>query len=49
MDNQDYYDQICYECGGNGDDFHFDEGTGEWVRNCIECPYSEESRENDEW
>lgn len=26
----------CYECGGNGDDYHVDE-KGELVSNCPKC------------
>lgn len=27
----------CYECSGYGDDYSFDEETGELVPNCEDC------------
>ena len=33
-------DDVCYECGGNGDDFYVDE-TGQLVCRCPECPFNE--------
>ena len=34
-------DEICYECGGNGDDYSIDE-NGELVCNCFDCPFNNE-------
>lgn len=34
----DDYDQ-CYECGGYGDDYYYDEEKDELVSNCSTCPY----------
>ena len=33
-------EDVCYECGGYGDDFYVDE-TGELVCRCPECPFNE--------
>lgn len=33
---QELYDQ-CYECTGYGDDFRFDEDSGELVSSCDTC------------
>lgn len=33
-------DDHCYECGGYGDDYSYDEETGELVSNCDNCPYN---------
>lgn len=32
----------CYECGAYGDDYSYDEETGELVSNCDDCPYNGE-------
>ena len=32
-------DDVCYECGGYGDDFYVGE-TGELVCRCLECPFN---------
>lgn len=34
-------DDRCYECTGYGDDYYYDEDTGEYVSACDECPYAE--------
>ncbi|MBQ1779396.1 MAG: hypothetical protein IIZ93_14680 [Acidaminococcaceae bacterium] len=34
-------DDKCYECTGYGDDYYYDEDTGEYVHACDECPYAE--------
>ncbi|MBQ1779397.1 MAG: hypothetical protein IIZ93_14685 [Acidaminococcaceae bacterium] len=34
-------DDRCYECTGDGDDYYYDEDTGEYVHACNECPYAE--------
>lgn len=40
MEDNPLYDlDYCYECGGYGDDYSFDEETGELVCNCDECPF----------
>ena len=38
--SMDDYDDRCYECTGYGDDYSFDSETGEYVRNCYDCPYN---------
>lgn len=35
-DDNDY----CYECTGYGDDYYYDEETGEFVCACFDCPHS---------
>ena len=35
------WDDRCYECGGYGDDYYYDEDKGEYVKRCDDCPYSE--------
>lgn len=37
---EDYDYDICYECGGYGDDYSVDEETGELVCNCTNCPFN---------
>ena len=34
-EEQDY--DYCYECGGYGDDYSYDENTGEMICNCDTC------------
>lgn len=36
FDNDDY----CYECGGYGDDYYYDEELGEIVCACDDCPFN---------
>ena len=40
--NEDYWDNYdyCYECTGYGDDYYFDEETGEWESACEDCPHN---------
>lgn len=40
--NEDFWDNYdyCYECTGYGDDYYFDEETGEWESACETCPYN---------
>ena len=38
---EDYYDNICYECTGYGDDYYYDEELDELVCNCDTCPFRE--------
>lgn len=38
---------ICYECGGYGDDYSFDE-DGELECNCPKCPHNPLKEEGDE-
>lgn len=40
-------EDICYECGGYGDDFSFDE-DGELVCNCPTCPFNEDNVDNED-
>lgn len=35
---EDNMDDVCYECGGYGDDYSVDE-NGELVCNCFTCPF----------
>lgn len=35
-EEEDDYDDYCYECGGYGDDYYMDE-NGELVCQCPEC------------
>ena len=42
MDNDDY----CYECTGLGDDYFFNDETGEWECACWGCPFNEVNDEN---
>ena len=39
-DDADYEDDVCYECGGYGDDYD-EEGNS----NCPDCPHNEEEEE----
>lgn len=34
------FDDVCYECGAYGDDYSYNEETGELERNCDQCPYN---------
>ena len=43
---EDY--DFCYECGGYGDDYHFNKDTGERECNCPKCPYNPVKEEDDE-
>lgn len=45
-ENLEDYD-ICYECGGYGDDYSTDE-TGELVWNCPNCPCNPYKKEEDD-
>ena len=38
-------DDRCYECTGDGDDYYYDEDTGEYVSACDGCPYAERQEE----
>ena len=31
----------CYECEAYGDDYYYDENSGEYVKACDDCPYRE--------
>lgn len=37
----DYDSEICYECTGLGDDYHYDEEKDELVCSCDNCPYNQ--------
>lgn len=36
-DDYEYYNDICYECGGLGDDYYYDEELDELVCRCGTC------------
>lgn len=36
-DDYEYYNDICYECGGYGDDYYYDEELDELVCRCGTC------------
>lgn len=36
----------CYECGGYGDDYSYDEETGGLISNCETCPFNKSSYED---
>lgn len=36
----DDYDDYCYECGGYGDDYRYDDELDDYVSNCDDCPYN---------
>ena len=38
----------CYECGGYGDDYYYDDEKDEYVKACDECPYNETWRCEDD-
>lgn len=40
-------DDYCYECTGYGDDYSFNEETGEWESNCNDCPFNPLNKEDD--
>ena len=42
------WNDYCYECGGYGDDYSFDEKTGEWKSNCKDCPLNLLNNEEDD-
>lgn len=39
-DNDEFYDDYCYECTGYGDEVRYDPETGEDVYYCDDCPYN---------
>jgi hypothetical protein len=41
-----YYDDICYECTGYGDDYYLDE-HGELVSACDDCPFNGRDYDDD--
>lgn len=41
-------DDRCYECGGYGDDYYYDEGKDAYVKSCDDCPYNETWRCEDD-
>ena len=45
-ENSDEYD-ICYECGGYGDDYSTDE-DGELIHNCDSCVFNPLKDDEDE-
>ena len=42
----DYADR-CYECTGYGDDYRYDPDTGDYVKNCDDCPYCSDGSNDD--
>ena len=36
-DDYEYFNVICYECGGYGDDYYYDEELDELVCRCDTC------------
>lgn len=39
-ENPNYDPDYCYECSGYGDNY-YEDGDGELVYRCPECPFSE--------
>lgn len=39
-DESEFDYDVCYECTGYGDDYHYDPDTDDWVCNCDDCPYN---------
>lgn len=37
-EEEDLFDDYCYECRGYGDDYSVDK-SGEFVCNCFTCPF----------
>ena len=33
-------DDKCYECTGYGDDYYYDDETGDYVKACDDCPFN---------
>ena len=46
-DDDQYYLDMCYECTGYGDDYYFDEETGELESSCCTCPAFKHFQSND--
>lgn len=42
----DYYNDICYECTGYGDDYYIDE-QGDLVSACNDCPFNGRDYDDD--
>ena len=42
------WNDYCYECSGYGDDYGFDEKTGEWESKCKDCPLNSLNNEEDD-
>lgn len=49
MNDEDEWDEwdYCYECGGYGDDYSFDD-NGELHCNCSDCPMNSDGEDWDE-
>lgn len=45
-ENHNDYDP-CYECTAYGDDYRYDEKTGELIRNCDDCLFNSLDWEDD--
>lgn len=41
-------DDYCVECGAYGDDYYYDEDTGEYLRACDNCIFNPMRGEEDE-
>lgn len=39
-DESEFDYDVCYECTGYGDDYHYDPDTDDLVCNCNDCPYN---------
>lgn len=45
----DYYEDVCYECGGYGDDYYYNPVTDEWESACPNCPFNSSRYDDDEY
>lgn len=36
------YEDYCYECTGYGDDYVWDDETGDYIKACDDCPFNEQ-------
>ena len=39
-DESEFDYDVCYECAGYGDDYHYDPDIDDFVCNCDDCPYN---------
>ena len=39
-DESEFDYDVCYECAGYGDDYHYDPDIDDFVCNCNDCPYN---------
>ena len=47
-DDYDWYADVCYECGGYGDDYFVNE-DGELESACPNCPFNNFGRLDEDW